>query len=269
MHLTRLPALIVLSCCLTGCINSNTLIKIKPDGSGTIEQTMLMNVAAVKGMMGGLDAKGQMKETTPFNEAEVKRQIERFGKGVRFLSSTPVKEGGFEGSKVIYAFDDINLVSVDQDPNIAGSSSGKLSAGAAKPSNPVKFNLTRQGGTSILTVNFEEAAAKEVPPAKPSAEPGKMDPAMLPMLKMMFQGFKVAIDLEVDGKIVKTNADYVNGSRITLMELDLAGLFEDEAKLRDLQSMIGPGASIASVRPLLKDVKGVKINHPVVTVEFR
>ena len=268
MRLARYLCLFSFSIWLAGCLNSSTLIKVKPDGSGTVEQTMLMNTAALKGMMAGADAKGQMKDT-PFSEAEIKRNIERLGKGVRFVSSTPMKEGGFEGTKVVYAFDDINQISVDQDPNIGGASDGKLS-GTAKASNPVKFKLTREGGTSVLTVNFEEAAAKEIQaPDKPAGEPGKIDPSMMPMLKAMFQGFKVAIDLEVEGKIVKTNADYVNGSRITLMEIEMAGLFEDEAKLRELQTKIGPGASLASIRPLLKDVKGVKVNHPVVTVEYR
>lgn len=269
MRLARIICLFALSFCLTGCLNSHTLIKVKPDGSGTIEQTMLMNRAALKGMMAGLDPQAKQSQTSPFNEAEIKRNMERLGKGVRFVSSTPLKEGGFEGTKVVYAFDDINQVSVDQDPNVAGASDGKLPAGS-KPSNPVKFNLTRDGDRSVLTVNFEQVETKEVPEAaKPASAPGKIDPAMMPMLKMMFQGFKVAIDLEVDGTIVKTNADYVNGSRITLMELELAGMFEDEAKLQELQSKIGPGASLATIRPLLKDVKGVKINHPVVTVEYR
>lgn len=265
----RLFFLFPLSMCLAGCLNSATLIKVKPDGSGTIEQTMLMNMAALKGMMAGLDPKGQTKES-PFNEAEIKRNIERLGKGVRFVSSTPMKQDGFEGTKVIYAFDDINQVSVDQDPNIAGASDGKLS-GPAKPSNPVKFKLARQGNSSVLTVDFAEVENKpaQVPAQTPPPDTGKLDPAMMPMLKAMFAGFKVAIDVEVAGKIVKTNADYVNGSRITLLELDVERLFEDEAKLRELQTKVGPGASLASVRPYLKDVKGVKINQPVVTVEYR
>ena len=46
------------------------------------------------------------------------------GKGVRFVSSTPLKEGAFEGAKAIFAFDDISQVQIEQDPNI-GSSSGR------------------------------------------------------------------------------------------------------------------------------------------------
>ena len=38
----------------SGCIRSATLITVKPDGTGTVEQTVLMNAAALKGMLGGL-----------------------------------------------------------------------------------------------------------------------------------------------------------------------------------------------------------------------
>ncbi len=38
---------------LTACLNSTTLVKLKPDGSGTVEQTTLVNMAALKGMGGG------------------------------------------------------------------------------------------------------------------------------------------------------------------------------------------------------------------------
>jgi hypothetical protein len=253
---------------LTGCLNAATLIKVKPDGSGTVEQTLLMNMAALKGMMASIDPKGQMQgSNTPFSEAQLKQAADKLGKGVRFVSSTPMKgANGFEGVKAIYAFDDINQVRVDQDPNIAGSSSGQMNS--ASDQDPVTFKFAKSGSSSTLTVAFDEKRAAGTPDTAPTT-PEQVDPAMMQMMKAMFQGFKVAIDLEVEGKIIKTNADYVNGSRITLMEIDMAGLFEDEAKFKALQSKIKPGASIAEVRPYLKDIKGVKINHSVVTVEYR
>jgi hypothetical protein len=85
----------------------------------------------------------------------------------------------------------------------------------------------------------------------------------------MFDGFKVGIDLEVVGSIVKTNAEYVSGSRLTLLEMDLAQLFQDQEKLKALQGKVGPGASLSEVKPYLKDVKGIKIDGPIVTVEFK
>jgi hypothetical protein len=135
--------------------------------------------------------------------------------------------------------------------------------------------MAKQGANSVLTITFDErqadAAAAKVGASAGSKEAtdAAMDPAMMAMVKTMFQGFKIGVDLQVEGKIVKTNADYVNGSRITLLEVELAGLFEDEAKLKALQSKFGPGTKLSEIRPYLKDVKGVKINDPNLTIEFR
>lgn len=267
MSMSRFAVIATLAASLSGCINSATLVRVKPDGSGTIEQTMLMNLAALKGLMAGMGGSSQMKETPGvFNEAEFKRMADRMG--VRPVSLTPLKEGGFEGAKAIFAFDDITKVRVDQDPQMSGAAGAKSSA-----NNPIRFTMAKQGATSVLTITVDEKAmsAASAKAGASASAPGAdaIDPAMMQMIKTMFQGFKVAIDLEVEGKIVKTNADYVNGSRVTLLELDMAGLFEDEAKLRALQSKIGPGASISDIKPYLKDVKGVKMNHPTLTIEFR
>lgn len=262
MNRVRVVVLIGLGFAATGCINSASLIKVKPDGSGTIEQTMLVNMAAIKGLMAGMGG-GQLKESGGvLNEAEFKRAGERMG--VRPVSLTPLTEGGFEGGKAIYAFDDITKVRVDQDPQMGGR------ANPTAGSTPIRFGLARQGGSSVLTITVDEQAA-DAATARAQDAPSldSIDPAMLQMIKTMFDGFRVLIDVEVDGTIVKTNADYVTGSRITLLEVDLAGVFADEAKLRTLQSKVRPGASISELRPYLKDIKGVKVNHPAITIEFR
>jgi hypothetical protein len=234
----RIAALIGVGVVASGCINSASLVKIKPDGSGTIEQTMLVNMAAIKGLMSGMGASQTKESGGVLNEAEFKRAGERMG--VRPVSLTPMKEGGFEGAKAIYAFDDITKVRVDQDPQLGGRAAG-TTPGSRVSTSPIKFGLTRQGATSVLTITVDEKAADSA----------------------------TARAQEVDGKIVKTNADYVSGSRITLLEVDMAGVFADEAKLKALQSKVQPGSSISELRPYLKDIKGVKVNHPALTIEFR
>ena len=75
--------------------------------------------------------------------------------------------------------------------------------------------------------------------------------------------------IEVAGKILKTNADHVAGSRVTLLEMDMEALLQDEAKLKQVQKALGPNASVSELKPYLKDVKGLKVNDPVVTIAFR
>lgn len=270
MPFVRLVALVCLSAVATGCINSATLLKVKPDGSGTIEQTMLMNTQALKPMMQGLEQQGAKPPGPVVNEADLKRAAERMG-GVTYVSGEPVKgPNGFEGVKALYSFTDINKVRVDQDPNMSGATGG-FSAPAKPDGDAVQFKHSQAGGVSTLTIMFPDkpGSTSSTPETPEAGGPDMANPQMLAMMKTMFEGFKVAIDLEVLGSIVKTDADYVAGPKVTLLEMDLGMLLQDEAKLKALQSKVKPGASITEVKPYLKDVKGIKINNPVVTVVYK
>ena len=269
MRSLRLFAVLVAAVSLTACLNSTTLVKLKPDGSGTVEQTTLMNMAALKGMLPP-GAAGQ-NQGPMMNRADLERTAERMGKGVRLVSTEPIKgANGFEGTRAIFSFDDINQIQISQDPNV---NTEPLGGGKQEP--PVKFTFTKNpSGTSTLTININDRQVGDAPKEKSemperSDMPDLTNPMIMNMIKTMFDGFKINIDLEVVGSIVKTNADYVNGSRLTLLEMDMAALLADEAKLRALQGKIGPGASFSEVKPYLKDIKGIKIDGPSIKVEFR
>jgi len=252
----------------TGCIRSATVINVKADGSGTVEQTMLVNLGLMKGMLGGLGG-----QSTPapgaLNEADLKRTAARMGEGVTYVSAEPVKSpDGFEGSKAIYAFTDVTKLRVDQDPNLSGSTTGGIST-PPKDSNPVTFAFAKAGGVNTLTVSLKDEPKADAKAPAPTGGPDMDNPQMMEMMKSMFKGFKVSIDVVVAGAIVKTNADHVSGSRVTLLEMDMETLLKDEAKLKELQKVLGPGASVSELKPYLKDVKGLKINDPVVTIAFK
>jgi hypothetical protein len=270
MRTIRLLVVLLAAVGLTACLDSTTLVKLKPDGSGTVEQTTLMNTAALKGLMGG--ASGQMNGPM-MNKADLERTAKSMGEGVRLVSSEPIKaDGGFEGVKAIFAFDDINKIQVSQGPSMSG---GTGAARSSEPSaeDPVRFKLTRGASTSTLTINFVDrpGAGKtdNVPNPSPNEMPDLSNPMIMNMMKTMFQGFKINIGLEVVGSIVKTNAEYVSGPRLTLLELDVAAILADEAKFKALQGKLGPDASLSEVKPYLKDIKGIKIDGPSITVEFR
>lgn len=267
MRSLRVLLAIVSTVALTACINSTTLIKLKADGSGTVEQTTLMNVAALKSFAPGAD-----KQMGGVNKADLERTATRMGKGVRLVSAEPFKgANGFEGSKAIFAFDDINQIQVSQGPSMGGSIDGRMSPEPTSE-DPVKFTLTRTGGTSTLTIAFIDqpgGAGKADPGANPMAGMDLTNPMMMGMIKSMFAGFKINIDLEVAGAIVKTNAEYVTGSRLTLLEMDMDSLLADEAKLKALQGKLGPDASLSAIKPYLKDIKGIKVDRPTISVEFK
>ena len=153
---------------------------------------------------------------------------------------------------------------------MSGSTSGR---NATEPTadDPVKFTFKRGATSSVLTINYiDKAPQKEAAPNPAAGDmPDLTNPMVMGMIKTMFKGFKVNIALEVVGSIVKTNAEYVSGSRITLLEMDVEALLADEEKFKALQGKIGPDATLSQVKPLLKDIKGIKIDGPSISVEFR
>ena len=271
MRAIRVLSVLLATFSLTACLNSTTIVKVKPDGTGTVEQTTLVNMAALKGMMG---AGGGAQPNGPMmNKADLERMATRMGEGVRLLSSEPIKgENGFEGVKAIFTFDDINKIQVSQGPSMGGGTSAGPRSAEPTSDDPVRFKLTHSGSTSTLSINFIDKAPGKIdttPSPQPNEMPDLSNPMIMNMIKAMFQGFKINIGLEVVGSIVKTNAEYVSGPRVTLLELDVQSLLADEAKFKALQGKIGPDASLSEVKPYLKDIKGIKIDGPSITVEFR
>jgi hypothetical protein len=264
MRVVRILAWLFATTALTACLNSATVVKLKPDGSGTIEQTTLLNAAALKGIVPG---GAERPPAGPgFDREDFERAAEGMGKGVRLLSAEKaIGENGFEGTKAIFAFDDINLIQLSQD------STTDRFAGVPTADDPVKFKFRRGASSSILTIDYIDRPPSGSALADPDmgAMPDVTNPMIMGMLKTMFQGAKINIALEVVGNIVKTNAEFVSGPRITLLEMDIAAILSDEAKLKALQGKIGPDASLTSVKPYLKDIKGIKIDGPSISVEFR
>jgi hypothetical protein len=269
----RLAVIALAAVCTSGCLTAITSIKVRPDGSGTIEQTLSMSAAAAaqvaslaKGF-GGEAAAKDAAEPEFFTEAEMKAAAPKFGSGVTFVSSTPIKTADRVGRVATYQFTDVTKLSIDQKPQ-----TGELGAAPASESadEDMLFRFTKQpSGTSVLTVVFPEAkleeARKEAAEKQGSAAP-KVDPAQMAMIKKLFDGLRVEIAVDVLGTIVKTNSPYVQGSRVTLLEMNFSELLTNDALL----SRVAQPKSIEEAKRLLKDVKGFKVNlDREVTIEFR
>jgi hypothetical protein len=261
---------------LAGCLTSETLIKLNADGSGTIEQVMLMNVKtfdALPALMG--DALGADVTSTKstgasidpagmFDETQARAAAEQLGRGVRFVSSEPLTRGDLQGARMVYAFDDVNTLTIQQDPP-----GDVLGGGAKSTSEPLALRLTRQAnGHALLTVDLE-GGSRETKSTAPAAKAGRddMPPGMEAMVAQLFEGFRISIDVEVAGVIARTSSPFATGSRVTVLEMDLGMLVKDQANLKRFGS-IGPDVGVAEMIPLLKDVKGIKVNQSPITIEF-
>lgn len=266
----RFSFLLVVCLACTGCFSATTLVKVKADGSGTIEQTVAVRKAAaaeltqMMGAMTGGQAAGKSPEL--FGEAEMRAAASKLGPGVTFVSSAPIDAPDRVGRHAVYAFSDVRQLRIDQKPAPPGPMG--MAGAAGGPAESVTFGFEKTpAGHAVLRIVFPEADAKAGAVQQTAGAGGqKPTPEQVAMVKKLLDGLRIDMAVEVDGTIVKTNGAYVSGSRVTLLEMDFAQLLTNDALV---QQMTQP-KSVADAKALLKNVKGFKVNlDRELTIEFR
>ena len=255
---------------IAGCIDVKTKIKVNKDGSGTIEETMLMSsemVQMMKQFMSGFGADStNTQEFNLYNEEELKNKASDYGEGVQFLSGKELKRDGREGYAAIYSFADLNKLRFDQNPD------SKMPEGVeAAEQEPVQkeyitFKFDRNDGSEI-TINMPPTS-KESEKTDSTIDTGdtstdSLNTGDLSKLTAMLKDFNISLVVETDGEIKETNASYVDKSSVTLFDLNFNLLLNDPEKLKALKKI--NAGNIEEVKDLLKDVTGIKIetNNPV------
>jgi hypothetical protein len=276
----RLAGVLALSAWSAACLGVDVLVKVKGDGSGTVEKSLTMNPTALADMaksMGPGKTESKTKDpskmtdqellTGPFDPAELKKEAARMGEGVTFVSATPVREKDKLGVKAVFAFKDVNKLRVNQKPMADAAPGGKVSG-----DDDIKFTLAKQGGNSVLKLVSKGMDLKSGGAKKPQETPPpgmeQMAQGMMDMMKPMLKGLRITIGVEVDGSVVKTNSQYAAGNRVTYMDLDFGALLADEKALKAFgEDMEG---SLEQQKAALSKVKGMKVHlEPEMVVEFK
>jgi hypothetical protein len=277
--------IVVAAASLTGCITFLTELKVQGDGSGTMVQTITLNPEQMKESMESVakqmgatttESKEDLKKDSPntskeepFKEDDLKGKSADMGQGVMFVSAEKIDTKTAAGVRVTYAFKDINQLAINPKPEAA---MGTTAAGASSQ-DAVKFRFNRMpNGNAVLTILF--------PPAKPETKEQAATPPPLAspeelaqqtaMIRQMFKGLRMGLTVDVEGKVVKTNSPYVEGSKVTLMDINFDPIFSDEEGFKELSTKLEKAmGDDRKTMEALKGVKGFKIvTDPEVSIEF-
>ena len=84
----------------------------------------------------------------------------------------------------------------------------------------------------------------------------EMEEAGLQMMKAMLKGMHFGVKIEFNGEIVETDATNVDGSTVTLLDINFDTILDNAEKLQELNARQPEG--IEEVKEILKDVEGLK-----------
>lgn len=259
---------------LTGCLDTAVKVIVKPDGSGTIEKTVVVSKALVEFMKGmGAEGDSEAVEKSLLDEKSLKAQAAVMGSGVTFQSAVKVSTDKGNGFKATYGFKDIAKVKIDQNPsgdlNLPAGASGQAEQ---SPKEFVTFAFTKglPGMPAVLSISLPRPSKEDTAKAraKVADSSGADAQQMMEMLKPLYENLRIAIGVEVQGRIVETNAAHVQGSSVTIMDVDFGKVLSDDAMLKKLSA--SQQSSLADTMELLKGFPGV-IFEPSdrVQVKFR
>lgn len=247
----------------SGCFQLTSVLAVKADGSGTIQQRLLFTSAALA-QLRGLAALGggNAQSFDPVSEQQARAAAAALGPGVEYVSSAPINTPEGQGRDITYAFTDINQIRVSLEPPMPG---GGIARAPGAGGDQVSFNLSREpNGNALLRIVVPRPS---MPGATPSAQGGanQLPLDQLAMFKQLLAGARLAIFVEPDGQVVRASSPHVEGRRVTLVDVDLDQLLKDDTVISRLQAVRTP----EEAKSILEGVPGVKVNlDPEITIEF-
>ncbi len=274
----RLARLLAAVCALlsAGCFTSDSVIVVQSDGSGTVTNTILLKSATMELLKNFQPSTGAGKEKSEgaapakelFTEAKMREATSHMGEGVTFQSMQPLKKDGWEGVKVTYAFKDISKLKY----NMRSESTMAMTESSPELMT-FRFAPAAAAAPAKLTIVMPlDKALKErskTGGSMPKMDDSAMNKAMLEQFKAMFEGLKASVAVEVGGPIVKTNADYVSGSKVTLLAIDFNQMMASGADFEMFGAISDGTMPLAEAREKLKATKGLSMQlQPEVNVEF-
>jgi hypothetical protein len=281
--------LVGLSLVTTGCFSADTLIRLNLDGSGTVVQKMMVStemLAQMQAMVSGFatsaggtaGTSGSTKPPDLFAETQVRSQAAKMGQGVSFVFSRKIKVGKMEGVEAVYAFKDINQLRVSEKPDNPALQGTQSKNGEQGKATTFRFQKLADSH-AVLTIvapvskprSTTEADSHQEPVLESGAESGsRRTPPSLEQMeqaKRLLEGMRFSLAVEVQGQVVQTNSPYVEGSKVTLLEMDFSQLLKNEDLSK--QASFFNGQSLEDAKALLRQVKGFKVNlEPEVQIEF-
>jgi hypothetical protein len=256
---------------LVGCLQVETKINVAKDGSGTINEKVLLSrtfVNMMKEFAQAFQDSASTEEFSFFKEDEIIADAKDYGEEVKYVSHELISDSNWEGFEVVYSFNDITKIKIQPDP---GSKVGMGDEeGEATADKEYYFFKFKKGDVSELIIdrppielNSESGENKDT--AKTSEQ---NDEEMGEEFLKMMEGMKINIAVQVDGNIASTNASYVDGSNITLFQMDFGEMMKDKESFKEFKNK--EPKNIEEMKEFLEKFPGMKIEvEKPISVKFK
>jgi hypothetical protein len=220
---------------LNGCIQIETSLFVKKDGSGTINEKVVMSktfVNMLKGFAQSFQDSTSTDEFTLFKDEEIIDDAKSYGSDVSYVSHEFINDENWEGYRAVYSFNDVSKVKLTPDPD------DKVEVGmgdekSAQAKDYYYFSFIKGDIAELIIdrpeIKMDESGLEESDPDETQEVDNQLGDEFLEMM----EGMSIRVKVAIEGNIVNTNASYVDGSEVTLFQMDLSEMMRDKDNFKE------------------------------------
>ena len=298
MNTLRTALVLAFALALSGCFQTKTLVRLNADGSGTVQETVLMNSAIQAAVMGGMGmgmASGVERDSdTPYILENLQARAGDLGATFVGVEEQDLLFG--DGYIATYSFEDINTLRLTSDPSAFLPDELREEMNddmGGQEQEPIVFAY--RNGELLITLpppdldgeddeEIEEITLDLDDPGTPRRDPKKqqtiyeesddelgMGSARDEGMAMLFRDMRFTLTVELPGEVAETNASFLDGRTLTLYDMDFEAMIEEPGSFERLEQLSpgGPPSSAAAMR-LLSELPGIRYEPAeTVTVTLR
>ncbi len=273
---------------LSSCWQIETILRIHPNGSGEIIETVMFSHTFLELMQGmknmGMKKLSENEDATSekpvsiedmLNEMidmdEIKNKENSYGGNVSLTGVEKIKNDTFAGYRASYKFNDINSIQVlpETKPSTKNKTPGvKEESESNIKKETIKFKFQKKNPAILTVIMPDKEPEKEHQDENPDAtEDTDTKENMPPQMMELFRDMKFAVKIQVDGTVKKTNASFINDGIITLLEIDFSKMMKNQEKFK--MFMKENPSTAAEMKTMMTKIDGLKFEtQKEINIEF-
>lgn len=282
--------LVILSAVMfSGCIEVESTVIVKKDGSGFIVESMCFTPQAqqmmegMKGMAEGMGGDANAVQSDPMkpSQDDLNKRAAELGETVKFVSTKEkTTASGAKGYTATYSFTDVTKIKVSLENNIGDKQAGGPAGGPdgkKKEQPPITFGFT-PGATAKLTINLpREEKDPNTPPPEITPEMKQQMAMSMGMMGSMLKGMRMRLMVKVEGEITSTTAKTVIKSKssdkkqfVMLYDIDFDKIMTNQDLFSELMLAEQTGGNKKALEKKLDAMEGISIETAdTVTISFK
>ena len=213
----KILLIVLIPLLLMGCISSGVTVKVNKDGSGEIVQTFKIK----RDFVGFLSMSDEPTDPNLIDMEALELAAQAMGEGVSLSKVEPMPESSpYAGYEAYFKFSDISKIKVSAEPSTSPESS-------SEDNDWISFDFDK-GSTSKLTMYLPDEKEDEAPAEENGELEASADEGLGDQLKEIYKDMHYWMTIEINGKITNTNASFVDGSTVTIFDMNFEKIVEND-----------------------------------------